>query len=151
MKKTNLTWTLAALACCCTGLGALVLDSGAVRSAGWPHGLGDLEGRWVLDRVRGDFATAPPATLVFSEGSSPDLVRVSADQGEAEFEVHGPGRLVFAEGQSLEPLLAAGATEAHVMTHLCPPLPAWDHLKFFPDGPPDGPDATRRSVTYERE
>jgi hypothetical protein len=37
------------------------------------------------------------------------------------------------------------------MTHFCPPLPAWDHFTFFPDGPPMGHDPNRRSITYERE
>ena len=51
----------------------------------------------------------------------------------------------------LEPLLPSGTSEAYVMTHLCPPLPAWDHLTFFPDGMPVGHDPTQRMINYERE
>ena len=132
-------------------LGAIVLDSGAVRSAGWPHDLSDLEGRWVLDGLRGTFEVAPPEVLIFRAGAGPDAVQVSDGQRTTEFVVQGPGRFVFAGGQHFEPLLPAGTSEVYTMTHLCPPLPAWDHLTFFPDGQPLGPDPDRWFIRYERE
>jgi len=67
------------------------------------------------------------------------------------FEIQGMGLLVFDTVQHLEPLIREGSTSVYTMTHLCPPLPAWDHFTFFPDGPPIGRDPNRRLITYERE
>ena len=128
-----------------------VLNSGAVRSAGIPHGLADLQGSWVLDRTRGELDSEPPEFIVFSAGSAADLVRLSDGTRTAEFSVGGVGRLEFGAGQTFEPLLPAGVSVVHVMTHLCPPLPAWDHLIFYPDGSPVAGDTDCRMFTYERE
>lgn len=151
MKKQRRRLLVGSLAGACAILGGVVLDSGAVRDAGWPNGLADLEGRWVLDHVSGEFDAKPPSGLAFSAGSGAGHVRITADGREAEFVVRGLGQLVFAGGPQLEPLIASGAAEVYAMTHLCPPLPAWDHLTFFPDGPPMGWDPLRRSITYERD
>lgn len=151
MRKPAVLLSVLALVASGLLLGAGVLNGGAVRSAGWPHDLADLEGKWVLDRVCGTFEVAPPEELVFSAGSSAGLVQVCDGQRTTEFAVQGGGRLVFAAAQHLEPLLPAGASEVYTMTHLCPPLPAWDHLTFFPDGQPIGPDSNRRLINYERE
>jgi hypothetical protein len=132
-------------------LGACFLNSGEIRSAGWPHDLADLEGTWVLDEVRGTFDVAPPETISFEAGTGPEVVQVSDGRRTAEFVVQGAGRLVFAVGQHFEPLLPAGATEAYTMTHSCPALPAWDQLIFFPDGAPNGRDPSRRIMVYERD
>jgi hypothetical protein len=101
--------------------------------------------------VQGTFEIAPPETLVFTVGSAAGLVRVSDGQRTTEFTIQGLGRLEFPAGQRFEPLLPAGASEAYTMTHLCPPLPAWDHLNFYPDGAPIGQDSSRRLISYERD
>lgn len=160
MERGNTTrpvpWPLvvAGLAALLAGLAVLVggiLNSGTVRIAGVPHELADLRGVWVLDRVRGEFDPAPPELIEFAPGSGPGLVRISDGTRVAEFSIGGLGRLEFGAGQHLEPLLPAGRSEISVMTHLCPPLPAWDHLTFFPDGTPAGRDPRRRMINYERE
>ena len=150
-----LPWPLVAagLVALLAGLAVLVggfLNSGFVRNAGWPHEP-ELLGVWVLDRVRGDFDPQPPELIEFAPGSGPGLVRISDGVRVAEFSIEGLGRLEFGAGQHFEPLLPAGRSEVHVMTHLCPPVPAWDHLTFFPDGAPIGGDPTRRMINYERE
>jgi len=127
------------------------LKSGFVRSASFPYSLDELEGDWVLNAVQGKFEPAPPELLHFSQGSAAGQVKVTDGQRVAEFRMEGLGRWVFAAGASFSPLLPAGTAEAHTMTHFCPPLAAWDHLIFFPDGRPMGNDPNRRSVNYERE
>jgi hypothetical protein len=127
-----------------------VLDSGFVRSAGWPTRPSDLEGDWVLDRVRGEFPLAPPRRLLFTVGDAPDLVRVSDGSRSIEFQLTGGGLLRYDPHTPFEPLLPSGRAEVRTMTHLCPPLPAWDHLSFHPDGVASG-SATQRSIRYERE
>ena len=151
-----LPWPLvvAGLAALLAGLAVFAwayLNSGRVRNAGIPHDLADLRGAWVLDRMRGEFDPQPPELIEFAPGSGPGLVRISDGVRVAEFSIEGLGRLDFGIGQRFEPLLPAGRSEVHVMTHLCPPVPAWDHLTFFPDGPPAGRDPTRRMINYERE
>ena len=124
------------------------LNSGTVRNAGLPHGLPEIEGRWVLDHVRGELEAEPPESIWFSAGTIPSHVRLSDGTRSAEFAVEMPGRLIFGEGHRFEPLLPSGATEVHAMTHFCPPMPAWDHLCFYPDGR-GGPG--QRAIVYERE
>ncbi|HEX5012005.1 MAG TPA: hypothetical protein VFY71_16590 [Planctomycetota bacterium] len=138
---------LAALVAGSLVVAASLLDS----NAGWPRGLADLEGHWALDEVRGTFEVPPPDSLTFGPGPAPNLVRISDGTRGADFVVQGGGRFVFDGSQHFEPLLPAGSTEVFTMTHLRPALPAWDHLIFFPDGMPIGPDANRRSIRYERE
>ena len=128
-----------------------VLNSGAVRNAGMPHDLSELEGHWVLDHVRGSFDVAPPDELDFSAGSVPGRVRLTDGKRAGEFEIQGLGLLVFDAPPHLEPLVTAEFRTVSTMTHFCAPLPAWDHFTFFPDGPPMGHDPNRRSITYERE
>lgn len=127
-----------------------VLNSGAVRDAGCPRDLAELEGHWVLDHVRGSFDLAPPEELEFSAGSIPGRIRITDGQRVGEFEIQGAGLLVFDAAPHLEPLMAAASTTVYTMTHRCPPLPAWDHLIFYPDGPAVG-RVSQRSITYERE
>src|SRR5262245_51485920 len=112
-------------------IAAGVLNSGAVRNAGVPSGLAELEGHWVLDHVRGTFDIAPPDELVFSAGAIPGRVRISDGQRTGEFEIFGAGLLVFDAAPQLEPLVGAGSKTVYTMTHLCPPLPACDHLIFY--------------------
>jgi len=127
------------------------LNGGFVRDASFPYSLQEIEGDWVLDAVQGEFEPAPPELLHFSEGTEPGLVKVTDGQRVAEFPMKGQGRWVFAAGASFSPLLPAGSADAYTMTHFCPPLPAWDHLVFFPDGMPMGSDPNRRAINYERE
>ena len=127
------------------------LNSGFIRDASFPYTLDDIEGDWVLDVVQGDFEVAPPEQLHFSQGAGAGLDEISDGQRVAEFRMEGLGRWVFAAGASFNPLLPAGTAEAYTMTHFCPPLPAWDHLIFFPDGMPMGNDPNRRAINYERE
>ena len=150
-----LPWPLvvAGIAALLAGLAVLVggfLNSGLVRHAGWPHEP-ELLGVWVLDRTRGDFDPAPPELIEFVPGSGSGLVRISDGVRVAEFSLPGGPRLEYGAGPDFEPLLPAGRSEVNVMTHLCPPLPAWDHLTFFPDGTPTGGDPTQRMINYERE
>jgi hypothetical protein len=126
------------------------LDSGFVRSAGWPTRPSDLEGAWVLDRVRGQFPHTPPQRLLFTVGDAPDLVRVSDGSRSVQFQLMGGGLLRYDPRTPFEPLLPSGRTEVRTMTHLCPPLPAWDHLIFHPDGVASD-SATPRSIRYERD
>ena len=151
----SLPWPVivAGIAALLAGLAVLVggfLNSGFVRNASWPYEA-DLLGVWVLDKVRGDFDPAPPKLIRFTPGSGPGLVRISDGARVAEFSLPGGPRMTFAAGQHFEPLLPAGRSEVGVMTHLCPPLPGWDHLTFFPDGMTAGRDPTRRMINYERE
>jgi hypothetical protein len=151
MKRSVLILGLLALVSGLLVIGAGVLNSGAVRNAGVPRDLAELEGRWVLDHLRGSFDVAPPGELVFSAGTIPGRVRISDGGRAGEFEIQGAGLLVFDSAPHLEPLMPDGSKSVYTMTHLCPPLPAWDHLMFFPDGQPIGHDPNRRSITYERE
>lgn len=132
---------------CCL-LGVLAVGMVFERNAGWPHDLSDLQGRWVLDHVRGEVDEPVPETLWFSGGSTKESVCVSDGRRTAEFVLPGSGRMVFPAGHQFEPLLPAGASSVHTMTHLCPPVPAWDHLAFFLDG---SPSPMGRVVVYERE
>ena len=127
------------------------LNSGIVRSAGSAHGIGPLRGEWVLDHVRGEFDVAPPERLWFSDGVDVDRILVSDGQRQAEFTMRGLGEWIFSEGSEFAPLLTPGSAVTHTMTHFCPPLPAWDHLNFFPDAIPMGRNPERRVITYERE
>ena len=128
-----------------------VLNSGRVRKSVVPHALADLQGEWVLDNRRGEFALEPPETIRIEASSGPELLRITDGERTAEFEIAAAGFLAFPEGSRFDPLLREDVTRVQVMTHLCPPLPAWDHLTFYPDGMPEGGDSTRRSITYERE
>lgn len=121
------------------------------RSAGWPHSLADLEGQWILNRVRGEFSESPPQSLTFSPGSAAHLMQVSDGSLGAEFELMGLGQLVFAGGARFPPILPEGTADVFTMTHRLPAMPAWDHLTFFPDGMPLGPSEGRRFIEYERE
>jgi hypothetical protein len=127
------------------------ISCGFDRLSGWPTSLKDLEGEWVLDYAKGSFDTAPPQRLRFGPATKAEHIALSAGGQELEFELQGAGLFVFPEGTSLRPLVPGGASEVYTMTHLCPPLPPWDHLKFFPDGMPVGSDPTRRVINYERE
>ena len=121
------------------------------RQAGSPSSLADLEGEWVLDNVRGSFASAPPKVIRFAPGATSGLIQMSDGTRSADFELWGLGLFKFSEGTSFSPLLPEGESEVYTMTHLCPPLPEWDHLNFFPDGMPVGRDSNRRTIRYERE
>jgi len=150
MSMRLIVLSVVTLACGVIVVGAGVLNSGAVRNAGCPHDLSELEGRWVLDHVRGELEAPPPKEIWFSVGSTPSLVRIADGIRSAEVAIEWPGRLVFAAGQQFDPLLPRGATVAEVMTHFCPPVPAWDHLIFYPDGHTNaGPKS--RVIVYERE
>ncbi len=132
------------------GAGALILDSGWVRSAGCPSDTSGLAGRWILQRCRGDFPVAPPREIVFEPASAGRRGRMRCGDASRDFELGGLGLLSFAGG-GVPPLTGEGQSEVYTMTHLCPPLPEWDHLVFFPDGAPMGQNTSRRLVVYERE
>ena len=126
------------------------LNSGAIRSAGWAHSISDLEGMWVLDHVRGSLESAPPEYIYFAQGPLPETIQVSDGTRQANFSIHA-FQWVFAADADFSPLLPHGSTTVNTGTHFCPPVPQWDHLKFYPTGPALTREDAYRVVTYERE
>ncbi len=142
---------LAVTAAGALGLGAVGLAYGDVWHAGWPMSVEVLEGRWVLDEMRGDFAREPPQWLEFTTAPDEHLGDMHVEGRSHRFELHAVGQLVFDQGTALEPLVSTGEQSVFTGTHLCAPFREWDQLAFYPDGMPLGENPDRRMIRYERE